>query len=125
MPGGNETVLAVEDNALLRRVLVKQLVDLGYRVLEAATGQSAIDILNGDQKVDLLLTDIVLQGGMNGLELARIATRTRTDLKVLYTSGFPDTSLAEDGPAPPGAALLSKPYRRDELARRVRESLAA
>jgi two-component system, cell cycle sensor histidine kinase and response regulator CckA len=124
-PRGHETVLAVEDNEGLRRLLVKQLADLGYRVLEAATAPAAIEILRRPDKIDLLFTDIVLPGGMNGWELARAAAELRNDLKVLFTSGFPEAAFGPDGVLPQGASLLSKPYRSDELARRLRESLAA
>jgi two-component system, cell cycle sensor histidine kinase and response regulator CckA len=124
-PRGHETVLAVEDNEGLRRLLVKQLADLGYRVLEAATAPAAIEILKRKDKIDLLFTDIVLPGGMNGWELARAAAELRDDLKVLFTSGFPEAVFGPDGVLPQGASLLSKPYRSDELARRLRESLAA
>jgi PAS domain S-box-containing protein len=125
MPRGHETVLAVEDNEGLRRVLVRQLADLGYRVLEAANAQAAIEILGRDEKIDLLFTDIVLPGGMNGADLARSVVTMRTDMKVLFTSGFPEGAFGPDGALPPGAILLGKPYRKDELARRLRESLAA
>ena len=123
--GGNETVLAVEDNDILRRLLVKQLGNLGYRVLEAMNAQTAIDILKRDDRIDLLLTDIVLPGGMNGPDLARAAGKMRGDLKVLFTSGFPDGAFGSNGVMPEGAVLLPKPYRKEELAQRVRESLAA
>jgi signal transduction histidine kinase/DNA-binding LytR/AlgR family response regulator len=125
LPGGNETVLAVEDNDVLRRLLVKQLGNLGYRVLEAMNAQTAIDILKRDDRIDLLLTDIVLPGGMNGPDLARAAGKMRGDLKVLFTSGFPDGAFGSNGVMPEGAVLLPKPYRKEELAQRVRESLAA
>jgi CheY-like chemotaxis protein len=115
----------LEDNEGLRRVLVRQLQDLGYRVLEAANAQAAIDVLRRDEKVDLLFTDIVLPGGMNGSELARSAGTMRTDLKVLFASGFPEAAFGTNGALPPAAILLGKPYRKDELARRLRESLAA
>jgi CheY-like chemotaxis protein len=125
LPRGHETVLAVEDNEGLRRVLVRQLKDLGYRVLEAADAQAAMEILRRDEKIDLLFTDIVMPGGMNGSELARSAETLRKDLKVLFTSGFPEAAFGTNGALPPGAVLLGKPYRKDELARRLRESLAA
>jgi CheY-like chemotaxis protein len=115
----------LEDNEGLRRVLVRQLQDLGYRVLEAANAQAAMDILGRDEKIDLLFTDIVMPGGMNGSELARSAGTMRTDMKVLFTSGFPEAAFGANGAPPPGAILLGKPYRKDELARRLRESLAA
>ena len=120
-----EVVLAVEDKASLRRVLVTQLGELGYTVLEADTGASALEILRLAGRIDLLLTDIVMPGGMNGHELAQRAAAVRPDLKVLYTSGFPN-GVSGHGPSlKPGDLLLSKPYRRDELAQSVRAALAA
>jgi len=125
LPRGHETVLAVEDNRALRRILVRQLQDLGYRVLEAEDAKSAIAILDRENDVDLLFTDIVLPGGVNGSELARMAAAMRAELKVLFTSGFPEAAFGPGGALPTGASLLVKPYRKDELAQRLRESLAA
>jgi PAS domain S-box-containing protein len=125
LPRGHETVLAVEDNPGLRRILIKQLEDLGYRVLEAENAQSAIEILKREPRIDLLFTDIVLPGGVNGSELAHMAEAMRSDLKVLFTSGFPEAAFGPSGALPAGAMLLGKPYRKEELAQRLRESLAA
>ncbi|HMJ43960.1 MAG TPA: PAS domain S-box protein [Pseudolabrys sp.] len=123
-PGGNEKVLAVEDNERLRGLLVKQLNQLGYRVCEAGDAKSAIELIAREPDIDLLLTDIILPGGKNGRELATEAVVLRPDLKVLFTSGFPEEAFGSSGALPLGAALLSKPYRHDELARRLREALA-
>jgi PAS domain S-box-containing protein len=125
LPRGHETVLAVEDNPGLRRILIKQLEDLGYQVLEAENAQSAMEILKREPRIDLLFTDIVLPGGVNGSELARMAGAMRSGLKVLFTSGFPEAAFGPSGALPAGAMLLGKPYRKDELAQRLRESLAA
>jgi len=138
--GGHETVLAVEDNPGLRRVVVRQLKELGYRVLEAEDGPSALKRLDVEP-VDLLFTDIVMPGGLSGYDLARLAKERRPELKVVLTSGFPEAKLGNgngnggngraagngnggfaDGP-PSGLRLLSKPYRREELARLLREVL--
>jgi PAS domain S-box-containing protein len=125
LPRGHETVLAVEDNPGLRRILIRQLEDLGYQVLEAENAQSALEILKREPRIDLLFTDIVLPGGVNGSELARMAEAMRSDLKVLFTSGFPEAAFGPSGALPAGAMLLGKPYRKEELAQRLRESLAA
>ncbi len=125
MPRGYETVLAVEDNPGLRRILVRQLNDLGYKVLEAEDATGAVEILKGREKIDLLFTDIVLPNGVNGAELARMAETMRRDLKVLFTSGFPEAAFGPNGALPKGAGLLGKPYRKEELAQRLREALAA
>ena len=137
--GGHEAVLAVEDNPGLRRVVVRQLKELGYRVFEAEDGPSALRLLD-TEAVDLLFTDIVMPGGLTGYELARLAKERRPELKVVLTSGFPEAKLGNgngngngraagngngglaDGP-PAGLRLLSKPYRREELARVLREVL--
>jgi CheY-like chemotaxis protein len=119
--GHNETILAVEDSAGLREVLVRQLTSAGYHVLQAGEAASALDTIDSDIAVDLLLTDIVMPGGMNGRELARVAAERRSGLKILLTTGFSDM--------PGGAArkeehrILRKPYRKDELLRVVRAAL--
>jgi PAS domain S-box-containing protein len=118
-----ETILVVEDNAGLLRVVVKQLTDLGYRVLEANTAHKALEILDGEQVIDLLFTDVVMPGGMDGCELAQEVLKRRPDAKVLLTSGFPGTCLAETEGFGGDMRLLSKPYRKDDLTRVVREVL--
>ncbi len=121
LAGRGETVLAVEDNLALRRLVVRQLGGFGYRVLEAGTGAEALEILNTG-KIDLLFTDVVMPGGSDGFELAETAARRWPDIKVILTSGFPLTRFNEDfgGRA---MRLLSKPYRKDALARLIREAL--
>ncbi len=121
-PVGNETVLAVEDNESLRRVVVRQLTDLGYRVIEAQDGASALSTLESE-KVDLVFTDIVMPGGWNGYTLAKHALERWPALKVLLTSGFPETRFGTESQASSNLHLLTKPYRRDDLARAVREIL--
>jgi len=122
-PGGNETILVVEDNAKLLAVVVKQLNELGYRVLAADHARAAMAILDGVEPVDLMLTDIVMPGGTNGIDLAHAAAERRPLLKVLLTSGFPEARLSGPSILQRGRRLLSKPYRKDELARLVREIL--
>ncbi|WP_366657403.1 PAS domain S-box protein [Fodinicurvata sp. EGI_FJ10296] len=123
-PGGSETVLLVEDDDLVRDHVHIQLESLGYRVVAAPSGPAALDILNGDAPVDLLFTDVVMPGGMNGPELAKRAAVLRPELKVLYTSGYTDTAMSLNGSLEPGVELLHKPYRRAELARRLRTALS-
>lgn len=123
--GKGEAVLAVEDNAELRWVVVRQLTELGYRVIEAENAVAAIEVM-GQQNVDLLLTDIVMPGGVNGFELANQAQQRRPKLRVLYTSGFPETTLnGMDRSLAAGTHLLSKPYRKEDLAAAVRGALDA
>src|SRR6266852_5314106 len=112
MAVGREVVLAVEDNEKLRRVLVRQLEELGYSVLEAESGKSALAILEGGSAISLLLTDVVMPGGLDGRELAQAASQIRPGLKVLFTSGFPQTAFGPDSLIAERNLLLGKPYRR-------------
>jgi PAS domain S-box-containing protein len=122
-PGGTASILLVEDDTLVRRYACEQLLSLGYRVTEAANGAEALDILRGGAVVDLLLTDVVMPG-MNGRELADEALRGHPGLRVLYTSGYSEDTIVHHGRLDPGVQLLAKPYRRADLARRVRAALA-
>jgi len=122
--GGTETILVVEDNIAMRKVVVRQLTELGYRVLEANAAAAALEIL-ATAKVTLLFSDVVMAGDMNGIELARRAMARWPGLKVLLTSGFPEARIAGEGDIPAGLRLLSKPYRRAELARTLRGILDA
>jgi PAS domain S-box-containing protein len=117
-----ETVLVVEDNSSLRTVVVRQLQAIGLRVLEAENAQMALGVLRDEPKIDLIFTDVVLPGDMDGYALARAINEGHPYTKIIMTSGFPgmrfkDTELAKSLP------LLSKPYRNQELIRMVREVL--
>jgi DNA-binding NtrC family response regulator len=120
MVGGGVTVLIVEDNMPLRRAGARQLAELGYRVVEAEHAEAAMAILAGDDPVDVLFSDVVMPGTMDGLDLAREATRSRPALKVLLTSGFPGVGGAVPRTVNSPFPLLTKPYRHDELARAIR-----
>ncbi|MDO8352465.1 MAG: response regulator, partial [Aestuariivirga sp.] len=122
MRKGHESVLAVEDNEGLRRVVVRQLNDLGYRALEALDGAAALKILEREP-VDLLFTDIMMPGGMSGYDLAKNAVARWPLLKVLLTSGFPETKHNGNGNASARMHLLTKPYRKDDLASALRKAL--
>jgi CheY-like chemotaxis protein len=121
--GGRETILVVEDNKMMRQVVVRQLNGLGYRTIEAENAAAAIEILSGDPTIDLLFTDVVMPGTMDGFELAEAAEAMRPGLKMLLTSGFPETRLAAPGVPVSGNRLLSKPYSKKARARAVRETL--
>jgi CheY-like chemotaxis protein len=121
--GGGETILVVEDNPDVRRLVLRQLRDLGYAVIEAANGPQAMKILNDGVAIDLLFTDVVMPGGMTGRQLAEAARANRPDLKTLFTSGYTEDSVRRLGKLDPGVRLLSKPYRKHELATRIREAL--
>jgi CheY-like chemotaxis protein len=117
-----ETILVVEDNADVRGTVVNQLAGLGYQVVEAASPRAALAILsNPETAIDLLFTDIIMPGGMNGHELARAALAERPALRVLFTSGYSGTALRNGDRIREGEHFLSKPYRREELARKLDE----
>ena len=117
-----ETVLVVEDNASLRQVAVRQLTELGYRVLEAPDGASALAIL-ASESADVLFSDVVMPG-KSGTELTEEVRRRWPKLRVLLTSGFPDSRNAE-AVAAVRVRILAKPYRKKELAQALRETLAS
>lgn len=116
-------MLVVEDNAALRRVAVRQLSGLGYAVIEADSAEAALGHL-GNAPVQVLFTDVVMPGGMNGFELAQHARKVQPDIKVLLTSGFPEHAADPSAdPAVTGARLLQKPYRAGDLARALLATL--
>ncbi len=123
MPGGNETVLVVEDEPSVRAVVVSLLKKLGYEVIEAGDGQEALERLDEVDGVDLLFTDIVLPGGMTGQDVADEVAKRRPGAKFLFTSGYAAGALDEGGRIAQGAELLPKPYPMKVLANRVREIL--
>jgi len=120
---GVETILLVEDDNLVRRFVRQQLADLGYQVLVAASGPEALPFLASGATIDLLFTDVVMPGGMTGRQLAEAARSMRPGLRVLFTSGYTENVIVHAGRLDPDARLLSKPYRRVDLARRIRDAL--
>jgi PAS domain S-box-containing protein len=122
-PRGGETILVVEDDPDVRGFVVGQLRDLGYRIIETADGPQAQAILESDQAVDLLLTDVVMPGGMTGRQLADSAKARRSGLKTLFISGYTENSIVHQGKLDPGVHFLAKPFRRHDLASKVREVL--
>jgi signal transduction histidine kinase/CHASE3 domain sensor protein/CheY-like chemotaxis protein len=123
LEGGNETILVVEDNAEVRAGVVDVLGSLGYRVLEAPNADQALELLEQCTAVDLLFTDVVMPGLLSAAELARRARARFPRIAVLFTSGY--TEAVQNRELDAGAQLLSKPYRREDLARRIRAALAA
>ncbi len=122
--GGSETILVVEDDAGVQATVVDTLTTLGYRVLQANDGASALATLKSGVRVDLLFTDVVMPGPLRSPELARQARLLLPELAVLFTSGYTQDAIVHGGRLDPGVDLLSKPYRRDQLARKIRNSLA-
>jgi signal transduction histidine kinase/CheY-like chemotaxis protein len=116
-----EVVLVVEDEAIVRMLVVETLGDLGYRALEAADGQSALRILQSAQRVDLLVTDIGLPG-LNGRQLADAGRTTRPHLKILFMTGYAENAASSNF-LTPGMEIISKPFNMDILAQRLRQML--
>jgi len=121
--GGQETILCVEDDNDVRQYVTVQLESLGYKVIPAANAAEALAVAAEGKAFDLLFTDIVMAGGMNGRELAEQMVAARPSLRVLFTSGYAYDSLHAQGRATMDAPLLIKPYRKAELARMLRRSL--
>jgi CheY-like chemotaxis protein len=121
--GGSETILVVEDDDLVRDHVVAQLRGLGYATWSAGSGGDALALVEAGIPFDLLFTDVALPGGMNGRRLAEEVTRRRPSVKVLYSSGFTENAIVHHGRLDAGVALLAKPYRRADLARKIREML--
>ncbi|MCW8887619.1 MAG: PAS domain S-box protein, partial [Gammaproteobacteria bacterium] len=123
LPTGHETILAVDDEEALLGLAQELLETLGYRVFTANNGQEALELLSKEPDIDLLFSDVVMPGGINGYELAEQATTNRPELKVLLTSGYTEKAVAHNGQARFNANLLSKPYSQSALAKRLRELL--
>jgi len=121
--GGTERILVVEDDEMLRGQVVTQIASLGYDVQQAASAAQALVIIDTNEAFDLLFTDIVMPGGMNGRQLADAALIRQPGLKVLFTSGYTADAIGQKGRLDKGVYLLGKPYRRHELARKIREVL--
>ena len=122
---GDEIILVVEDDADVRAYSAEVLRELGYRVLAAEDGASALQLLQRQRGVDLLFTDVVLPGGMTGRELADAARGQQPDLKVLFTSGYARDAIVHNGRLDPGVALIGKPFTYVDLAAKVRDVLDA
>ncbi|MBY3305055.1 response regulator [Rhizobium laguerreae] len=121
--GGTETILVAEDDEGVRVTVVEMLSDLGYYVLKAKDAQSALTVIESGAHIDLLFTDVVMPGPLRSPELARMARERLPDIAVLYTSGYTENSIVHGGQLDPGLELLSKPYTREELARKIRHVL--
>ena len=123
LPYGQETILVVDDEEGLLELAQELLEAQGYHVLTALNGKEALEQLDKDPTIDLLFSDVVMPGDINGYELAEQATASRPQLKVLLTSGYTQKALAHNGQARFNANLLSKPYSQTGLAKRVRAML--
>lgn len=122
--GGSEIILVVEDDDLVRDHVQGQLVKLGYQVICASDAAAAMEIIRERADIDLLFTDVIMPGGMNGRDLAEAACKLRPAIKVLYTSGYTEDTIIHGGRLDKGIHLLSKPYKRIDLAQKVRAVLS-
>jgi two-component system cell cycle sensor histidine kinase/response regulator CckA len=122
---GNETILLVEDETVVRRLVAEILETSGYKVLQAGDGPSALELLRRHPgTLDLLVTDVVMPG-MSGPEVAQAVTSMRPGTQVLYTSGYTDSAIGHHGVLEPGIAFLQKPFNADDLNRKIRALLDA
>ena len=118
-----ETVLVVDDEPTVRMLVTDVLGDLGYTAVEAADGAAGLKVLQSDARIDFLVTDVGLPGGLNGRQMADAARVTRPDLKVLFITGFAENALLTNGQLEPGMAVLTKPFAVETLAARIREQI--
>jgi signal transduction histidine kinase/CheY-like chemotaxis protein len=122
---GDESILIVEDDALVREYVVTQISRFGYRTMAAGNAAEALAIIEGPERFDLLFTDVIMPGGLNGRQLATEALKRRPELKVLYTSGYTENAIVHHGRLDAGVLLLPKPYLSSDLARMIRTALAS
>ncbi|MFC7513728.1 response regulator [Herbaspirillum sp. GCM10030257] len=121
--GGKETILVVEDDPAVQAVVVDMLSGLGYHVLKAKDGESALTVLRSGLAIDLLFTDVVMPGPIPAPEVARQAKALLPEIEVLFTSGYSRDAIAHGGKLDPDVQLISKPYRHEQLAQRIRHML--
>jgi CheY-like chemotaxis protein len=121
--GGSEVILVVEDDPMVRTFVINQLTGLGYKTIAASDGRAAMAIVERGEPFDLLFTDVVMPGGLSGRNLADAIAKLRPGMKVLYTSGYTDNAVVHHGRLDEGVLLLTKPYRRPQLAKMVRQAL--
>jgi PAS domain S-box-containing protein len=118
-----ETVLVVEDEPVVRGVILEMLGEQGYRTIEAGDGPSGLRLLRMNEQIDLLITDVGLPG-MNGRQLADLARETRPDLKILFITGYAESVAIADGFLQPGMEMITKPFDLDHLSRRIRAMIS-
>ncbi|MDP1868368.1 MAG: PAS domain S-box protein [Bradyrhizobium sp.] len=122
--GGHETILVVEDDKLVRDYVLTQLHSLGYGTLDAANAAEALALVAAGNRFELLFTDVIMPGAMNGRQLAKELEKTSPGLKVLFTSGYTENAIIHHGRLDSGVLLLAKPYRKSDLAAMIRKALA-
>jgi CheY-like chemotaxis protein len=114
----------VDDEPMVRMLVVEVLEDLGYAALEAEDGASGLEILQSDKRIDLLVSDVGLPGGMNGRQMADAARQTRKDLKVLFITGYAEKAAVGNGDLEAGMHVMTKPFAIDALATRIKQLIA-
>ena len=120
-----ETVLVVDDEPTVRMLITDILEDLGYAAVEAGDSATGLKVLQSDVRIDLLVTDVGLPGGMNGRQMADAARTHRPDLKVLFITGYAENAILSNGTLPPGMAVVTKPFAMDNMAARIRSMIEA
>ena len=123
--GAGETVLVVDDEPTVRMLVAEVLEDLGYVVVEAADGAAGLRVLLSDARIDFLVSDVGLPGGMNGRQMADAARVRRPGLKVLFITGYAETAVVGNGSLEPGMQVMTKPFAIDALVARIREMIAS
>jgi PAS domain S-box-containing protein len=123
--GGIETILVVEDDELVRKSVTTQIQSFGYQTIAVSSGAEALAVVDRGEAFDLLFTDVIMPGSMNGRELADEVIKRRPETRVLFTSGYTEDTIFHRGRLDPGVLLLAKPYSNDEIARMIRLALMA
>ncbi len=121
--GSGGTVLVIDDEPIVRALIVEVLVERGFSALEAEDGAMGLRILQSNERIDLLITDVGLPGGMNGRQVADAARTTRPDLKVLFVTGYAENAVVDNGHLEAGVAVVTKPFVMAELSNKVREMI--
>jgi len=123
--GQGETILLIDDEPIVRMLMVEVLEELGYIVVEAQDGPSGLKALESEARIDLLITDVGLPGGMNGRQVADAARVRRPGLKVLFVTGYAENAAIGNGLLAPGMQVITKPFAMAALADKVRETIEA
>jgi CheY-like chemotaxis protein len=121
--GSGETVLVVDDDPTVRMLVSEVLAENSYNILEAVDGPSAMNLIESDYRVDLLITDVGLPGGMNGRQVADAARVRRPDLRILFITGYAENIAIKNGHLEPGMAVLAKPFAMSALSSKIRGML--
>jgi len=119
--GEGETVLVIDDEPAIRTLVVEVLQEYGYRAIEADSGPSGLRILQSAARIDLLVTDVGLPGGMNGRQVADTARQEHPELKVLFITGFAESAVVSNGNLPAGMAVITKPFALTALSQKIRD----